>query len=369
MSRVPNLVSRALLLAPLAVVAAATGCISESGVDLFPLYRDLEEDGREEFSILWPLSNFESDADGASSWVAPFYYAMEEGEESEGLIVPLIPPIWISSDAPLGRSRTVFPLYSTKTDDRRTESDLLLFLANWRSYEGEDGLAALKVLPLFQWEDDVGRRRFALAHVGGPAQGALVSLFERERAGVAYHGDGDEVGTRVDVGTALFQFVDLFHYDDIGSHTDVRFLNVTGNDLVSLFQHVSPHEGAPGADWGRTVLFPLWWDIEDAGRRTRHLWPLYGATTKGGETLVHWVVFPLLRLEDDPESGVSRTDFLWPLIGHKEDAERSRTWFFPVFQQTSTPKGYAWDVILGMFGYAAGEEESQLTLFWFPISL
>lgn len=353
----------------IACLFSTPGCVSDSGVDVFPLYRNLDEaDGSSETSVLWPLSNFESNETGSSSWIAPFYYS-SDGDAGEGLIVPLIPPIWLSNDNSLGSSRQIFPLYYTKTEGAKTESNILFFLSEWSSYEGEDGLATLNVLPLFQWGDDAGRDRLAFGHVGGPGPGALVSLYENETYGRAYYGDGDKPGSRIDIGSLLFHFVELFHYDDLGSHTDVRFLNITGNEVVSLFQHVSPHEGAPGADYGRTILFPFWWDMTEGDRRTKHLWPLYGATTRAEETLVHWILFPLLRLEDDPVSEVSRTDFIWPLIGHKSDPVKTRSWFFPLFQYTSTEQGYSWDVILGSFGYGATEEKSQLTLLWIPISL
>lgn len=371
MTRVPACMApaRILLVLLLPSLFAAPGCISDSGVDIFPLYRNLEEpDGSTETSVLWPLSNFESNETGSSSWVAPFYYSAD-GDTGEGLIVPLIPPIWLTTDNMLGGSRQVFPLYSTKTQGAKTESDVLLVLADWTSYAGDDGLASLNVLPLFQWGDDLGRKRLAFAHVGNAGTGALVSLFEKEEYGTAYYGEGDQPGFRLDIGSLLFHFVELFHYDDVGSHTDIRFLNITGNEVVSLFQHVSPHEGAPGADYGRTIAFPFWWDMSDGDTRTRHFWPLYGATERGEETLVHWILFPLLRLESDEKAESSRTDFIWPLIGAQSDPGKSRSWFFPLYQYTSTEKGYAWDVILGSFGYGSTGDRSQLTLLWIPIDL
>ena len=355
------------LLLPLVLAASAVGCVSDRGVDLFPLYRDIETDEGSEFSILWPLSNFEQMGDARTSWTFPFHYKASDERSSE-LSVPLFPPLYTDNEAPGTSSTQLFPLFSRAVSGARTEDKLLLFLADWVTTES-DGLTSLGVLPLFQWNGEPGRSRFAFGHIGGSGPAALVSLYEQETSGLAYYGAGDEPGFRVEILRALGHLVALFHHDTTGSHTRTRLLTLLGIESASLFQRVTPHEGAPGAIHERTVLFPLWWDLREDDTRTRVFWPPYGQTTRGDQTIGHYILFPLLRIKDDPDREFFRTDFIWPLTGRLTEGENSYTWLFPLWRHYGYADGYQWDAILGMFGYKSRADDRELTLLWFPIGL
>lgn len=351
----------------LLVLAALSACTSEKGVDVFPLYRNIAENGHSETSVLWPLSNFEQTGDEKTSWTFPFFYASSDANQS-AFNAPLFPPLYSEKETPMESTTQFFPLFSHAVNGARTKDSLLLFLADWERTRA-DGLVSLSLLPLFQWGDEPGRSRFALGHVGGAGPAALVSLYEQETAGLSYRGNGeeDQDGFRLDIGRVLGYLVNLFHYDNIGSHSETRLLTVLGIESASLFQRVSPHAGAPGADRERTVVFPLWWDLREGNEQTTLFWPPYGRTTRDGTTIAHYVLFPLLRIEDEPDREFHRTDFIWPLTGRLTEKGNSYTWFFPLFRHWHYTDGYQWDVILSMFGYKRRAEARELTLFWYGI--
>ena len=347
-------------------------CVSEQGdFDLFPLYRNQQHEDRGEFSILWPLSNFEWDQDGESSWTIPFYAHWKTGEHVEGTAIPAIPPLYFHRRDLDFESVTYFPLYSRSTAGARTDTSVLTVLADWSRYEGEEDLSALSVFPLFQWrEEGAGSRLSFLRALEIAPTGPAVSLLDIDRTGLSYSKAGDQPALSIDVASVFGRIVNLFHYDDEGSHSDVRFLTLLAAEDLSLFQYRWPHADAPETAAGRTVLFPFYFDIQhDAATRSRILWPFYGSTRRGDQAIGQYILFPLLRLRDDPERELSGFDFLWPLIGREKTALETTTWFQPLFKYIGFEDGYEWTVALNMFGYGHVGERSRLRLFWFPWEL
>ena len=363
-SRICPALLRLVLLIPLALSACAT---EEGGFDLFPLYRNQQSADQGEFSILWPLSNFEWDQEGEVSWTVPFHIHMSEADGDELTMVPVFPLYYHQQSLDL-EVTTYLPLYSETVEGARTQKSLLLFLVEWASTEGEEGLDAMSLFPLFQWrEEGAGEMLSFLRALEISPTGPAVSLLDIDRTGLSYGQDADEQALSVDVASVLGRIVNLFHYDDEGSHTDTRFLTIFANEDWSLFQRRTPHEGAPGADNARTIFFPLYFDIQhDPTTRTRLVWPFYGSTQRGERTIGQYILFPLLRLTDDPESEVSGFDFLWPLIGREKKPLETTTWFQPLFKFIDYNEGYEWTAVLNMFGYGRVGEQSRVRLFWFP---
>ncbi|MFH0944170.1 MAG: hypothetical protein V2A76_03145 [Planctomycetota bacterium] len=366
-SRIRPSFFRLALLIPLALPACAT---DQGGLDLFPLYRNQQEADRGEFSVLWPLSNFEWDQEGEVSWTVPFHVHMSKVDGDELTMVPAIPLYFHQRGLDL-ETTTVLPLYSRTIAGARTQTSLLLFLADWARMEGEEGLDGMSVFPLFQWRKEGAGEMLSFLRVLelGPT-GPAVSLLDIDRTGLSYGEGEDQAALSVDVASVFGRIVNLFHYDDEGSHTDLRFLTIFANEDWSLFQRRTPHEGAPGTDTARTVFFPLYFDIQhDALHRTRIAWPIYGTTSRGERTINQYILFPLLKLTDDPEGQLSGFDFLWPLIGREKTPLETTTWFQPLFKHIGYEEGYEWTVLLNMFGYGRVGEKSRVRLFWFPWEL
>ncbi len=356
-----------LLLLPLLLSA----CVSEQGgLDLFPLYRNQQEEDRGEFSILYPLSNFEWDEEGEVSWTVPFHVHWRRGETEEVTMVPAL-PLYFHQKSLDVESTGLFPLFARTQAGGRTDTTLLVLLADWASYVGEEGLAALSVFPLFQWREEGAGERFSLLRALelGPT-GAAVSLLDVDRTGLSY-GDGeDQPALAVDFASVFGRIVSLFHYDDEGSHTDTRLLTLFANEDWSLYQRRTPHPGAPGADTARTILFPFYWDIQhDAATHTQVMWPFYGATSRDDQPITRYILFPLLKLTDDPEHDVSGFDFIWPLIGRETRGGTSQSWFRPLYHYAGFENGYEWTILLNMFGYGVNGDRSRLRLFWIPWEL
>jgi hypothetical protein len=247
----------------------------------------------------------------------------------------------------------------------------LLWLLEWARYEGEDDLSALSVFPLFQWrEEGAGTMLSFLRVLELAPTGPAVSLLDIDRTGLSYSTEEDRPALSLDVASVFGRIVNLFHYDDEGSHLDLRFLTLLASEDLSLFQYRWPHEDAPEADTGRTILFPLYFNIQhDTRTRSRIYWPFYGSTARGEQVLGRYILFPLLRLRDDPERQLTGFDFLWPLIGRERTALETTTWFQPLFKFIGYEDGYEWTVALNMFGYGRKGERSRLRLFWFPWEL
>lgn len=354
-------------LLPLALGACVT---HGDEFDLYPIYRNRQDPDSGQFAILWPLSNFEWDEEGETSWSVPFHYHQTRGEHEEMTLAPVI-PLYFHQKMLDQETTGFFPLFSSTRTGARSDTTLLVLLAEWGAYQGEDELAALKIFPLFQWEEKGAGERLSLVRgIEIAPTGPLFSLLDMDRTGLSYGAETDEQALAVDFASVFGRIVNLFHWDDEGSHTDTRFLTLFANEDWSLFQRRVPHEGAPGADTGRTILFPLYFDIDhDDELNTTIFWPPYGSTSRGDDTVARYILFPLLRLRDDPVKKVSGFDFLWPLIGQLETEKGRRTWFQPLFSYETFDGGYEWTTILNMFGYGEAGERSRLRLFWIPWEL
>ena len=332
------------------------GCVTEKGdFDLWPLYRNARgADGSGEFAILWPLSNFEWSEDEEVSWTVPFHVHWETGDTEEGTLFPLI-PLYVHQRAPDFEATSVFPLFDRAKRGARTDTRMLILLADWARYDGEEDLASLGVFPLFKWEDAGSGERLGLLHALELAPWRpLVSLLAIDDSKQSFGADEDTPGRSVDFVHAGAGLVNLFHWDDVGSHDDLRVLTVLGNEEWSLFQRRTPHDGATGGDTAQTIFFPFWWDVQhDAETRTRALWPFYGAKVRDDQTLARWILFPLLKTENDPDAGTSGFDVVWPVLFSWDESET----------------GYEWTTVLKAFGYGTDGEKSWLRLLWFPIDL
>ncbi len=356
----------------LVLLVASTGCVTQKGdFDLWPLYRNARgDDGSGEFALLWPLSNFEWSEDEETSWTVPFHVHWENGDTDEGTLVPII-PLYVHQRSPGFEATSLFPIFDRSTMGARTDTRLLVLLADWARYEGEEGLTQVGVFPLFKWAEVGSGERLGLLHALEISPWTpLVGVVGIDRSGQSYAGGGDGPGLGVDVLSLGWRIVNLFHWDDVGSHDDTRLLTLFANEDWSLFQRRVPHEGAPGADTAKTILFPFWWDVQhDEETRTRVFWPLYGTKSRGEETLARYVLFPLLRTHDDPAAEESGWDVLWPLIGASEEKGVSRSWFRPLYSWVGNDDGYEWSVLLSAFGYGTAGEKSRMKLFWIPIEL
>lgn len=359
--------SRAFLVLLVVVpLAASAGCVTEPGeFDLWPLYRDQRGPDGREFAVLWPLSNFEQEGDDEKSWVFPFYLHWRHGEREEATLVPLIPPLYVRQETPDLAALNVFPLYGRVREGARTDRSVLLFLTEWSRYAGEDDLARLNVFPLFQWEERGAGDRLGLLWGG-----TLLSALTLDRTGLSFREDGDQPGLAVDVMSVLGGLVTLFHRDDVGSHDDLRVLNLFANEDWSLFVHRTPHQGTPGADTARTVLFPFYWNVRHgAGSRTRVYWPFWGTTTREDQPISWYVLFPLLWIVDDEARGRSAWHLPWPIIGREETPERTDFWLRPLFHWTGHPDGHEWSALLNFLGYGRVGEKRYVRFLWIPWGL
>jgi len=330
------------------------GCATDKGeFDLWPLYRNARgDDGSGEFAILWPLSSFEWNDTEEISWSVPFHVHWRTGDTEEATLIPMI-PLYVHQRGPDFEATSVFPLFDRAKRGARTDTRLLVLLADWARYDGEDELAALGVFPLFKWAEAGGGDRLGIVHALELAPWRpLVSLLAIDDSAQSFTADGDAAGRAVDFGHLGAGLVNLVHWDDVGSHDDTRILTVLGNEDWSLFQRRTPHEGATGADNGKTILFPFWWDIQhDEKTRTRAFWPFYGSKVREDETLARWILFPLLKTESDATAKTSGFDLIWPVLFSWDESEH----------------GYEWSTILKAFGYGTDGEKSWIKLFWFPI--
>ncbi|MBI4879086.1 MAG: hypothetical protein HY812_05415 [Planctomycetes bacterium] len=363
-----DLMSSAARASALLLLLALGACQTEGeGVDLFPLYRNVRTGEAREFSLLFPLSNFEWDEQETLTWTIPFHVHWRRGAHEQITLVPVL-PLYFHQRNLRADIEGVFPLFSRSVQGGRTETSLLVLLADWATRSGDDGLAALSVFPLFQWRREGAGARFSLVRgLELSPTGPMVSLLDVDWTGLSYGEGEDERALAIDAGAVLGRIVNLLHYGDAGSHTEVRVLTLLANEEWSLIHWRAPHAGAPGADGARLVLFPFYWDIQHgAAERTRVLWPFYGFRERDGRAVLHYVLFPLLRLVDDEERERSGFDVLWPLIGHETNPIESSFWFHPLFQYTGFDGGYEWSVLLNMFGYGRKDEQKRVRLFWWP---
>lgn len=362
-----NLRSRSVSLFLLLIL---TSCVTEpGGFDLFPVYRNQESEEGREVSVLWPLSDFEWNDENTTSWVFPFFIHWKKGENEEGTMVPFL-PLYFHHRSQNVESTSLFPIYSRIRRDTLIDDTLLLFLADWSYYENEEGLTRLGVFPLFRWQKKDAGIHYNI--IRGFESFPLLdfSLLEVDRTGLKFEGDRDSQALKLDILWVAGHIFDLFHYDNEGSHTDWRFLTLFNNEDWSLFQHRVPHPGAPASDTGRTVLFPFWWNIQhDDGTRTKVLWPPYGETVRGKQTIARYVLFPLLKLTDDPQKEVSGFDFLWPLVGHQKSKDGDAIWARPLFSMFMGEDSYEWKIILNAFGYGRVKDRSWIRVFWMPFEI
>ncbi len=358
----------------LLLLSASGGCVTApDDFDLWPIFRNQRSDGGGEVAVLWPLSKFEWSGDGMSEseWVFPFYAHWSNGDEDGVTLVPMVPPLYTHQERVDYESTSLFPLFSNVRTGARIDRSALVLLGEWSRYDGEEGLVRLNVFPLFQWEErGAGERLSLIRGLEISPTGPLFSLLDIDRTGLSIRPESDEPSLAVDFASVFGRIVNLFHWDDVGSHDDLRFLTLFANEDWSLFQRRAAHEGAPGDDQEKTILFPFYWNVRHAeDSRTRMLWPFYGSTTRGAATIARYFVFPLLWWEDDPERQRSSFHFLWPLIGTKEEEGQSAFWFRPLFSYEGSENGYEWSALLSFFGWGRDGDRSMLRLFWIPWEL
>lgn len=363
---------RTVRFSPLLLLGLASCMSDKPGIDLFPLYRNVADAESSELSVLWPLSSFESSTAGGvaseRSWVFPFHLHSQRGAHDELRMVPMLPPIWFHQRSLDLDALQAFPVYDRVQSGAMVDHSILLFLGQWSRYAGEDELQTLAIQPLFQWEQKGRGDRLRLLSVGrNRSDTPLLALFSRDRSGIGLYGEADRDATGVDVLSAGWGLLNLFHADGAGSHDDLRVLTLFDNEPWSLFERRVPHEGAPGADGGRTVLFPFYWNVYDSETRFAGVWPPYLQRTRAGEVIERSFLFPLLRTVDDPTEQRSGVDVLFPLFGRHDTAGRRHTWLFPLFDVESTDEWYRWSTLLYAFGFGSDGEKRELRLLWFPI--
>jgi hypothetical protein len=127
----------------------------------------------------------------------------------------------------------------------------------------------------------------------------------------------------------------LFHYEREGD-------TVTLQALPLLWQKIGPE----ATD---RVVFPLWWQFDDADSSFRLLLPVYGRQTEGEDFARTFVGGPLFIHTRDKDE---RTyDLLWPLFAYQRSEEATRLRAFPVlFTQRSPRESYTY--LWPLFGYA-----------------
>lgn len=354
------------------ILLATAGCSTEyEGVDLFPLYRDVGDEKAGEFFWLLPPW-YESWSPGERlSWSLPFHLHSESGPRTELTMVPLL-PLYFHNREPDSELLSIFPIYQRSTTGARSDSKVLLLLAGWSKDAGDSDLKALSVTPLFDWSvEGTGIRRGYVTTsdflTGRAGAGALFTLLDVDRTGLAFHGGdvADETSTVVDfvcVFGGLFRF---FRTGDAGSFDEWRLVTLFDSEPLSLVRWRTPHEGAPGAQGGARTIFPLWFDLDDGTARMRMFWPFYGQSQRGDSVTDRWFVYPLVHTFADADEQRDGTDFLWRLAGSSDEHGESATWFHPLFRRRSTADSSSWDVLFGLVGWERKGDESSIETFWF----
>lgn len=355
----------ALFLLP-TLAGALPACVTDEGVDAFPLYRSRGDDAKGSVSVLWPLSHFEWSEGSSRSWVFPFYFRDVQGDEREVFGAPIV-PLFVRERARDRRSVRLFPIFSRTEDRSGRETSLLLFLAKWRTH-ASGRLDRLALFPLFDWSRKGGGSRLVL---GGGLDafptGPLLALFEWDGGGVSIGPEGDRPARSVSVGSVWGRLFELFHFDDRGRYDDVRLATVLASEDLSLVRFRTPHTDVGEDDRHRRIVFPVFFDVaRDEGRHTVVVWPPYGRTRRDGHTIERFVFFPLLRTFDDPQEGRSGFDVLWPLAGRRVEGEVRRLWLHPVFAWAAGPRGYEWRLLLGLLGYGRSGDRRLIRVLFVP---
>ncbi len=263
-----DLMASAARAGALLFLLALGACRTEGeGLDLFPLYRNVRVGEAREVSVLFPLSNFEWDEQETLTWTIPFHVHWRRGAHEQITLVPVL-PLYFHQRNLRADIEGVFPLFSHSEEGPRTETTLLVLLADWATRRGDDGLAALSVFPLFQWRREGAGARFSLVRgLELSPTGPMVSLLDVDWTGLCYGAGEDERALSIDAGAVLGRIVNLFHWGDVGSHTETRVLTLLANEEWSLYYRRVPHEGAPGADSGGGPEWSVLFNMFGVGQR------------------------------------------------------------------------------------------------------
>jgi hypothetical protein len=368
MTRLASL-TRATLLLPLATFGAC-GTIYE-GVDLFPLYRDVGDEKAGEFWLLLPPVYSEWNENESLSWSLPFHLHRRTGAHSELTHYPLL-PIWYHSKTPASELKALFPLWQRDRIGVRDTTKIALLLANWTTYSDEPGLKALGIAPLFQWRAGVAGDAHEFVTTGDfltgkYGAGALASFVSIDRTRPSF-GTVDGPGIEFDLVNLGGGLVQLFHYDNTGTHDETRLLTLFGSEPLALYRHRAPHEGTAGDRDSVTMLFPLWFDfVMNSTERFFSLWPFYGYSQRESAVTDRYFAWPVLTTRHDTNVNGSGFELLAGWLGSVETSELDETWCWPLFSVKTSDRGHDWRVLFGFLGHAANESRRVTYLFWIPI--
>ncbi len=338
---------------------------------LWPAYSQVrtDGDGLNQTDVLFPVFHVASEGSGPgkrdrTGLLRPLFDLETVGDDTWDLDV--VWPLLKWRDAPDRWERRAFPLVRSagRTDGSAEELDVL-----WPLYREERDArwARSHVFPLW-WR---GERHDEDAPEGGEGYTHAWPLWGREWDGTwartwiglplfARTTDPEEDVSEVDV---LFP---LLHWGRAGDRSHVRALPLVWHDEA-------PHEH-------HTVVFPLWWDMQERDWRFRMLFPGFGtyesedgdaAVSVGGPLYVAgndgdldytWLAAPLVHWRSSPEGwGGHVFPVLW--IDREEDGD-GYTNLWPLFGWLRSGDSTTASVATPLFSYESDDDSWELDLPW-----
>ncbi len=367
---------------------------AESGLP--PFYRRVENAGRVEEQVLYPLFRQIRDAEGRQTYVFPLFWDREftsaDGEWHDRDWA-LLPFFFGGSETYEGDYFLFFPFYGNlKGILHKDEMNFALFPLYLDTTErGYDSTHLL--WPLISWGEGDGKEDFRF----------LPFYAEREREGRSW-------GRSV-----LWPFFswgeeDLDTEHPVDSFFAFPFYGYRESDISStttwLFPFFSHSENADG--WYETNLFtPVYRREEGPKDSAFRIWPFYGES-RDGDDLRRWWLWPLFFQNHVtvPEGTLDSFQFLplyrqtrttapdgrtlrevvrlWPLARRTEradgtawfglfdlypfaddgDFDANWAWLWTLFEARTGPEGWGVNLLSGLFCYEEEAEDAALTLLW-----
>ncbi|MEW6747259.1 MAG: hypothetical protein AB1486_31390 [Planctomycetota bacterium] len=308
----------------LALLGMPPGCypIPEHarGINLFPLFRHASFDeatsgpgGGSELDILWPLIHVHRHGESfRETWLFPFYLAKRDELQDDVMLVPI---------------------FGVRERGRTTHVDLAPFWLDAAmtvsvtegGSSGEARLSGLRVL-FNEVRQVPGGVRIALLDLLG-----IFHLVELDTGRVAFPGGAAEVEPATSFSLVkVLELIELLQCSNEGAYDEVTFLEIFGNEPVSLFRYHRRHTAGASRGDGETHLFPIYFSGQDEGGASGylHLWPFYGEKWREPDYVKRYFLYPLLSLERAPSQDLGGFEFLWPLVARRREGETGQWTFF-----------------------------------------
>lgn len=302
--------------------------------------RERGDDAGWHFRFL-PFAWFTKRADSTLS-VLPLWYRFEDSVERQDFVFP----VWgrhQRKDGGKTRTFVVPPLYVHTTEAARSV-DRTEVLWPLTKFETNDDGFVHRVFPLFSTKRDQKHEHLNLG-----------ILFDRKRSEVASDwllwplwNEASAVGEGSR--TSIAPILDLRH---------VFAPKVEGDETAFLWPLASSSRTDHTT---KSWFFPFYWHYDNGKNRSwLHVWPLFGTSTEG-DYVEHSTLFPFFRLGTNPDGTHRETGFLWPLAGSKHIGDSRQSWLLWLWHDSHEPGGaHHRNVLWPLFHH---ESEPNGTKFW-----